>query len=197
MKQLVRVCCWTHGHVNDLFLNKKQEEKMSAKIPLLKAVCPTCRNDLGENNEIFIKSGQTIFDNGRKIFQCSDGHINIVSAFYGDMINIRVSHDKFENISLKIEDVKDLHCRHDGCQHKISPIDDSILALPSVLKFRTKTRVGDVWDKHQLRPVRSPSITNSGDLDDDGTTKANKARLKSIRKKRHIPIDKLPGKLID
>jgi hypothetical protein len=114
--------------------------------------------------------------------------------------------DNNENVPGTPEDVPEwinqgiVKCRHDAvsatgrkrkCSCKLKPIDDASLAYASTFGIKTKTRVGDVWDKAGcVEPRESHHETFRKHGEDDARyvetefSKRNKRRLADIRKKR-------------
>lgn len=201
-KQKVVVCCWKHGHETELWLTKKQEEKLQGQIPKLKAVCPTCRNETGQNEAIFVKDGQTLFSS-QKVFRCRHGHVSVISAFTNNMLHVKFGphNDDFENVEGTIADLEnlvdsgDIACNHDQCGEKLEPVDDSVLSLPGSCNFKTKNRLGDLWEKSGAEPVRPGAYDNDGYYRQTKSEIANKHRLEKMRN-RNIPEERHPGKRI-
>ena len=206
-KNEVTICCWHCGHEALMLQTKKQEETLVRKISNLKAVCPECRDNDRGNQPIFIKDGTSVVG-ASKSFKCRHGHITNVSAFANGMLNVTFGNDyeDFFNVEGRIEDLeemidnKDISCHHtreDGklCGCKLAPVDDAVLAYPNASNIKTKTRIGDIWDKNGVSPVRSGSYDKSGNYHGTESEKANKERLNKMRE-RNIAEDKHPGKRI-
>lgn len=206
-KAVVTICCWRKGHMNELFLDRRQEEALVRKIPKLKAICPSCRQE--GNFSIFIHQGQTVFLSP-KIYQCRHGHVTSISALSSGMLHVRFGNnaEDFVNIEGTIEELeeilntKDISCHHlkeNGrvCDCKLKPIDDYQLTYPSPTSIRTKTRVGDLWDRAGIEPVRTGSYDNDGNYRESKTEKAHKARLQKMRRKRNIQQGRHPGRRVD
>lgn len=198
-KHEVVVCCWLNGHITKENMTKPQEDKLCKNIILGKVVCPACRGNL------FIIQGYTVFNTSRKLLSCIDKHITIVSAFSNNMLCFKFgsSDESFINtngspVELNILlDTGEILCYHDVegkmCNKHLSPIDDILLELPRSPGFRTKTRVGDLWDKAGIEPVRTGNYDSDGNYHDSKSNAASKERLRSIRKTRNVPLEKSPG----
>jgi hypothetical protein len=206
MKHKVVVCCWNSGHETELSLTKKQEEKLARQIPELKAVCPVCRNDEVGNMSIFIKEGQTLYDLS-KVYQCRHGHVTTIGTFNNGMLHCKYGpgSEDFENIEGTIKELEILidkkviscnHVKENGkfCGCKLKPIDDHELSYRQVHGIRTKTRLGDLWDKAGIEPVTQGRHDKEGNYTATKTELANRERLKKIRKRN---IKKHPGKRIN
>jgi len=202
----VVVCCWNKGHMTDLAMTLRQEQGLDKKIANLKAVCPTCRNDEEGNQAIFIYEGETTFT--PKTYKCRHGHVTCVRAFTNGMLNVTFgySRESFFNIEGLIEeleelvDKKDISCHHvkeNGrrCDCKLKPIDNFTLEYPGGAGIKTKTRVGDLWDKAGAEPVRSGNYDKDGYYHGTKSETANRERLKRMRK-RNMSEEKHPGKRI-
>jgi len=205
-KSKVVVCCWLHGHETEQLLTRRQEEALGPKIAKGKAVCPVCRDAGLGNQPIFIKEGQTIIGSS-KMFQCKDGHVTTVSAFTNGMLHVKFGpgNEDFVNIEGTIEDLDELidsgeiFCHHDcegeSCGLTLSATDDSTLSLPVANNIKTRTRVGDLWDRHGVDPVRPGHYDGDGHYKETRSERANKARLEKMRE-RNVAENKLPGKRI-
>jgi len=204
----VVICCWLKGHETELVMTKRQEEKLSVKLKTLKAVCPTCRAEELGNQAIFIKEGQTLF-NPSKAFKCRHGHVSTIGAFNSDMLHVKHGggYESFVNIEGTPEEVQELidskeischHIKENGrvCGCKLKTVDDFELTKPQGTAFRTKTRLGDIWDKAGADPVRAGTYDKGGRYHGSRTQEANRARLKRSRK-RNTPAKRHPGKRID
>lgn len=195
-KHVVTICCWDKGHQTDLVMNIAQEEALYRKIQKMKAVCPDCRNIGNGNRAIFTKHS-----NG-KIYQCPNGHVTTVTPFNKNMLHVKFGNEseEFTNIYADVEELDvlidnlDISCHH--CAGKLKAIDDSQISHPKVPGIKTKTRVGDIWDKRGIEPVRNGSYDGDGNYSATSTEKANRARLKEIRKQRNIQESRLEGRSI-
>ena len=206
-KYNIAVCCWGKGHVTELSMTKTKEEKLNRQIDTMKAVCPTCRNDEGGNQPIFISQSPEIF-NPSKLYQCRHGHVTNVGAFTNGMLHVKFGsgqHD-FENTEGTIEELEELidkkaischHVKENGrqCNCKLSPMDDLSLQYPSSIGIKTRTRVGDLWDKAGIDPVRSGGYDKDGNYNKGTGEQANKARLEGLRK-RNAKNSNSPGERI-
>lgn len=170
----------------------KQEKDLPSKIEKMKAVCPVCRNEFGENNSIFIYDGATVW-NQDKLYQCSSGHIISVSAFTNKMIHVAYNKGH-ENIEGTIEELNELvdngviFCHNVdendcSCGKAVKPIDDFSLNYPVANNIKTKTRVGDIWAKAGAEPVRNGSYDSDGHYHSTRTERINKERVSRLREK--------------
>lgn len=199
--------CWLRGHKTDMTMTLRQEEALVTKIKKLKAVCPECRNTQLGNQSIFIQEGRTIV-NPSKLYQCTQGHTTAVNAFTNGMLNVRfgIGHEDFVNIEGTIEELPEIidskevvcHHVHDGqaCDLALKPIDDLVLTYPNLTNIKTKTRIGDLWDRAGVEPVRTGTYDDKGNYQETKSQVANRERLKKIRD-RNISSERQPGKRID
>ncbi len=200
-KSIVRVMCWKHSHSTELSMNLRQEQKLSADIPKMKKVCPDCKP---ANEMITIVRGATIFS-PFKAYRCKHGHLTLIGLL-DSMVHIVFGPNDFVNVAGTLSDLPKLIDDHDiACNHVIDespcdcslvPVDDFELSYPSSASIKTKTRIGDLWDRHGIEPVRTGTYNDNG-YSESKTQKANTARLNALRAKtRNIPVDKHPGKPI-
>lgn len=207
-KHIVTICCWRCTHQIELQMTKRQEEKLSRDLMVMKAVCPTCRNDDAGNHPIFIKDGTTLV-NPSKVYSCSNGHATTIGLLGDSMLHVcfGANTEDFVNVEASIEELSELvdsneischHIQEDGtpCDCSLRPIDDYVPSLTKTAGFKTRTRIGDVWDKQGIEPVRNGSYDSQGHYNQTKTETANRERLRRMRD-RNIPIDKHPGKRID
>lgn len=205
-KAKVVVCCWRYGHETEQTLTRRQEEALGPKINKGKAVCPVCRDSGNGNQPIFIKEGQTLIS-PPKTFQCKEGHVSTIGAFTNGMLHVKFGPDRedFVNIEGTVEELDELidsgeiTCHHDyegeSCDLTLSATDDFSLSLPVANNIKTRTRVGDLWDRHGVDPVRPGHYDGNGYYKETRSEGANKARLQKMRE-RNIAEDKMPGKRI-
>lgn len=202
-KSLVKIICWEQSHVTDLVLNATQERKLESDIPKMKKVCPNCKPD---NRPIVIVSGSTVFSSP-KAYRCSHGHLSLISPMdtmlhvvFGpqndDFVNIVGSLDELANLITN----NDITCHHttDGkmCDSSLVALDDFQLSYPSAPSVKTRVRVGDLWDRHGIEPVRPGAYDRNFEYNETRSEKANKHRLDGLKKERRIPLDRLPGKVM-
>lgn len=203
-KSIVRIMCWRRSHVTELLMNKAQEQRLEADIPKMKKVCPGCKPD---NCAITIVNGTTIFAPS-KAYRCEHGHLNLVAPL-GDGLNVCFGpgNGDFANISGSLEELSNLIddgkvvCHHvvDGqsCGCRLTAIDDYILTYPSLPVFKIKMRVGDLWDRHGVEPVRNGSYDGNGKYNESRSQKANKNRLSRMPRQRNTSQDRQPGMAIN
>lgn len=209
MPNRVEIACWKHGHISELFLTRKGEEKLVRQIPKLKAVCPKCKELENGNEPIMILDGETRFSTC-KPYRCHHGHLNVISVL-GETLHVRFSRTDFVNVDGSIEelpeliDSKDISCNHVSekgkrCNCKLKAANKAELTKNTVHSIRTKTRIGDLWDKAGIEPV-TPSRLNkkSGEFEDSRTDKANRERLKRLQRgnKRNVDASRQPGQRIE
>ena len=204
----VVVCCWLHGHQTEMIMTLRQEESLVQKIKKLKAVCPACR-DAGEGNQaIFIQEGRTLC-NPSKVYRCEHGHATTIGAFNNGMLHLSFGSgsEDFVNVEGTIEelpeliDSKDVSCHHvvngQSCDGKLSAVDNFVLSLPIAANIKTKTRIGDLWDRAGVQPVRPGTYDKDGHYQQTRTEVANRDRLKRLRTTRNTPVERQPGRRID
>lgn len=208
----VKIICWDHCHMNEIPQTKKQAESLPKRVAQGKAVCPDCRNEgLGNKPFEVIDSPALLRGGTLKPYRCRHGHLTVVSAFASDMFHVRFgpAQDAFENVPGKLEelaeliDKKEIACNHTvetknggtrKCNCKLTPLDDSVVTSPRGLNFKTKTRIGDIWDREGLEPVRPSTYDKEGNVSESRTDKANRERLRRMQKQnRNVEKDRLPA----
>lgn len=199
MKKVVVCRCWNKAHLTELVMNRTQEEKFYKQLKKGKRVCPECKP---ESQPITILEGQTMFGLN-KTFQCSKCEKLHVFGVMGTQINVEYGpeHEDFENYTVSVDGVdeavmnKEIACHY--CKEQLQECDDKVLRAPEgFAAIKTKMRVGDIWDRNNIEPVRSGSYDKNGDYQDSKTNRANIERLKKMNRKRNISEDRLPGKPI-
>lgn len=204
-KHQVITCCWRCGFQVEQFLTLSQEERLANKLENGKLTCPRCLQEYEIISEVFIVSGQTRWKNSVKLFRCDNGHITAISAIGGNtkLLHIRYGNNKFYNIEGSIDDLQniidagDICCYHNNefgeeCIMTLRPIDDVQLEYPELHAIKTKTRIGDLWDRSGIEPVRNGTYDGNYEYNESKSQKANRERLKNIRTIRNIEADKLP-----
>ena len=202
----VIVCCWKHCHQTELIMARREEDTLAKKITRLKAVCPVCRDEGHGNQPIFILEGETLYSPG-KAYKCHHGHASTISAFSGGMLNITFGNgpDDFVNVDGVVKelgemiDKKEVACHHvkeNGrvCGCKLKAVDDFTLSYPDVPGIKTKTRLGDIWDKAGAEPVRSGGYDKNGHYKGTRSEEANKSRIKNMQRKRNIEESRGPAR---
>jgi hypothetical protein len=201
-KFIVTVRCWDHGHETKDVLTAKQAERLHVNVLDGKVTCPVCKGSLAVIN------GPGLFDDG-KLIQCASGHLTVVTAFANKMLHLQFGNgnESFVNVEGTPEEFDDLLdkqeiiCYHTigegSCDAPLKAIDDKPLQLPRAAGIKTKTRIGDIWDKHRVEPVRSGNYDGDGNYQESKTDKANRQRLNRMRRQRNIAEDKHPGKRIN
>ena len=203
----VTVCCWNCSHQEVMGMTLRQEQSLEKKVDTLKAVCPKCRDDGKGNMPIFIKYGDTVMS-PNKVYKCRHGHSTAIGAFANGYLNVTFgpNHENFFNIEGTPEDLeelidtKEISCHHvrennKMCDCKLKEVDDYSISIPIAGNIKTKTRIGDIWDKQGVEPVRNGSYDKNGNYNATKSEAANRERLKTMRK-RNMSEDKHPGKRI-
>jgi hypothetical protein len=167
-----------------------------------KRVCPSCKP---ENVQLSpFKPKENSFANDKK-YACKHGHVTSFTPFTSGMINVTWG-EEYENVPGVPQDVQEwaeqgtLKCRHATvdsagrsrkCSCKLKPVDDSVLDYANSYGIKTKTRVGDIWEKNGCaEPVDSHHEQVRKEGQDDARyvetefSRRNKRRLADIRKKR-------------
>lgn len=194
------ICCWNNSHETELIVSRTEEEAIERKIRKNKVVCPTCKTD-GINNSIFIKEGATLFS-AMKHYKCKNGHASLIGLFSHGWLHIQYGpgQEDFFNINGSLEELSQLidsheiFCHHNECGLPLEAVDNYSLQYPDAPGIKTKQRVGDIWDKAGIEPVRSGQYNKDG-YQESHTEKANKHRIRKLQKERNVSIDRIPGEV--
>lgn len=189
--------CW-NCHCHEIELSEKKADTYITKLHSGRVVCGVCSSIL----KLTARSDQPSMPT--KAFGCSNNHLNMISVF-GKVGKLSIEHnDKHENLDGMIEDISKLKCLH--CNTKLYACDSTILEHPNMPSFKTRMKVGDLWDKYRTpAPIMGSYDEETPDPDNPFLPKytpsefeqRNKERLKQIKKTRNIPLDRTPGKPID
>jgi hypothetical protein len=197
----VIVCCWEKSHETELLISRSEEEAIQRKILKNKVVCPTCKVD-NINNPIFVKEGATLF-NAMKHYQCKDGHASLIGLFNHGWLHIQYGPgpEDFFNIKGSLEelpeliDTDEIICHHKECGLSLKAVDNYSLQYSNPPGIKTKQRIGDIWDKAGIEPVRSGQYDKDGNYQATHTEKANKHRIRKLQKERNVSLDRIPGEV--
>jgi len=199
MKKQIIARCWEKSHLNIAEVSEKLHSKYIQKIEKGILVCQHCGSRL-----CALYSPEILFNS--KPYACEEGHLNTLFAFKDGRINITWGNDfeKSNSISGTDDDVENfiknsnITCHHESnnvkCSKQLSPLDDLVLKAPTMQQAKTKTRVGDLWDKNGIESVKPSHYTNDGQFIQSKTDLANKIRLDKMQRER--AISNHPGKKI-
>ncbi len=143
-------CKKDHKLVYDL--TDKKYETLSRKIELRKVVCPYCDGRDAFLEEIDAPSRNKWYDRS-KVFYCKDGHVLEAYPFTVGIINIEWGDGEYENLLMSHEEFENeirsgnIRCRDNDCNGKLKAAEDHSLEIRESLNIKTRTRVGDIWDK--------------------------------------------------
>lgn len=181
MKNKVTIICKECCHVMDVSISHKQEIVIEKSIKRNAKVCPLC------GGSIVIIYGETVF-NPSKPYKCKKGHLALVALLGEKFVNISYHDDTFCNM-----EEFDNKC---NCGEELVEIDDFVPICGSAPAVKTKTRVGEIWDKKGIEPVRSGTYTKNGDYIHSRSQELNQERMRKMRKQRNIQEEMLPGRAI-
>jgi hypothetical protein len=172
-------------------LSKKIHEKYISKIENGKLICQSCGSSLCP-----LYSPAILFNS--KPYSCEKNHLNVLFAFKDGKVNIKWGngYEDSTNIFSPEENIENLinqgkiSCHHmvDGvkCSHRLTALDETTLQAPTMQQAKTKTRIGDLWDKHGIESVKPSHYTNDGEFVQSKTDLANKQRLEKMQRDRAI-----------
>ena len=199
MKKKIIARCWEKSHLNVAEVSEKLHSKYIQKMEKGILVCQECGSRLCP-----LYSPEIMFNS--KAYACSDGHLNTLFAFKDGKINITWG-SSFEDsncVTGTDQDVESfvknghITCHHSlngvKCSKEMQPLDDLVLKAPTMQQAKTKTRVGDLWDKNGIESVKPSHYTNDGQFVQSKTDAANKLRLEKMQRER--AVSNHPGKKI-
>jgi hypothetical protein len=137
------------------------------------------------------------FGGGHTLVACRHGHTTKISAFTNGLLHIKWGEDdgQFKNISGIPEEIsqsvdnKDISCNHTierkrgwgrcGCKLKIIA---GQAETPQATFIKTKTRVGDIWDRNSITRPSEGIVDADGKYHPSEHEKRHTKRLREIRK---------------
>lgn len=182
--------CWK---CSGCFENKQKTKKLIRLLTERRVACVNC----GTTTLFLLEKNNFI---SHKLYKCDNSHLTCVSPFSNGTIHLRYGNESDDFINIngtinQIDNLESFRCYHLECNQKLHPLNNDLLDYPNVLLFKTRTRVGDLWDKDGIEPVKPGRYNNNTyEYEATKTEQANKHRLKNMRRPRNIPIDKLPGR---
>lgn len=163
-------------------------KKFQKKIGEGRIVCPICQLHL------------TILDDlAGKLFLCKKNHVTELFAFANGQTNITCGAE-YENIHASPEEALDLikrnkiKCR--VCKGNLKELDSTVLAPPAGFGIKTKTRVGDIWDKAGCPEPVASKVTNDG-VEETKFAKINRERIRTMRAKNKTRLAEPAGEIIE
>jgi len=152
-----------------------------------KMVCGVCGNKFIEH-----KSASWSAD---KHFLCENGHIITIAAFKSRMCNFSWGNgqQEFVNVEMSPEALSDklkageVACpAGDGsCNKILVALEDCNLQIPQIMGIKTKTRVGDIWDRSGCPEPKAGRYDKNYNFKESTFTKVNKERVKNLRTTRN------------
>lgn len=199
----IELYCWEKSHLTLVEISQGQKEKFLRMVGSGKRVCPLCKPE----NKLMTCTDDFGGFSHAKAFQCRHGHLTTLSMFKNGTIHTKWGEDgeQFENFEGGIEgipeliDSKEISCNHTvegskgprvcGCKLKAS--DDKVLHLPEMGNFgiKTKTRLGDWWDKQGIiHQSEQGSVVETGGIasgyNPSRSEEAHAARLNHMSRKK-------------
>lgn len=193
------------GHVIALEMEGEEAQKTLKKIARGKNVCPTCNVQEppvhSRMRQIEEPEHGGWYDRTVR-FACRHGHITEINPFTSGMMNIswvdENGEDVYYNIKATPEDIDDMlssgeiKCKHNKksektgrvseCNCKMKKVDSATLEIPTyTVGFKTKTRVGDIWDKAGCPEPRKGSYDANGDYKETEFERRARKRVNDMR----------------
>lgn len=185
--------------------------------------CPHCK----PNNVRLTYIDEADGNFSGKQYICSGNHLTLIYPFTNGFCNVKHGHEH-ENIEATPKVMHDMigsgdyKCGHTveywsvrggkdpvlrtrRCNRKLFAVDDSPLSEPSVAGIKTRTRVGDIWDKAGCPEPKDASIqieTRGGKaydarLNETEFSRRNRRRVKEMRRQTGQRNAKPAGEVID
>lgn len=190
------------GHKLQLDLPKKKIPALMRSLESGRRVCPNCKPKDVQLHRVDPPEDELVGSSHKK-YSCSKGHVIEAYAFTNGMVGYEWGRgmEDHENIPgtpenlMKMFDDGEIKCCHlvEGknnkmrkCKCKLKPVDNTILTIPGTFNFKTKTRVGDIWDKEKF-PEPKASHWESFKNEKDGRPDAKFVETEFTRRsKRRI-----------
>jgi hypothetical protein len=154
------------------------KEKLARKASKKLIVCPFCKP---ENIPLKVLDSLS-----SKLYICPEQHLTSIYPFDNGYCNV-ICGALDENIEMLPQEMENaiksgkFTCRL-NCNKPISPISDEPLTVPTIHAIKTRTYVGDIWDKNKC-PTPRDTVEHDGGLEPTEFAKLNRKRLKKMRKK--------------
>ena len=152
-----------------------------------KVVCGTC----GKN---FIPFSSPKWS-GEKHFLCQRGHVITINPFGNNQCNFSWGNgsNEFVNMEYSPEELTDLLKAGEvmcpggtsTCDEVLTPLEDCALIVPQLMGIKTKTRVGDIWDKNKYPEPKIGSYDKEYNFHDTEFAKRSRQRINKLREKRN------------
>lgn len=151
-----------------------------------KSVCASCGERLTEYKPLSYSN--------EKHCKCAIGHVITMAPFANNTCNLSWGNgpEEFTNIKGSIEEIEEqlmdysILCpigKKSMCQSPLVPLDDSRLALPSSPGFKTRMKLGDLWDKEKYPEPKLGHYDKDHNFKDTEFSQRNKDRIRRMREK--------------
>jgi len=188
-------CIKNPEHVIVMDLTEKAYRTTCRKFKKGLAVCPNCKPDNVAMEPCDPPETENPFGS-HALAACRHGHTTKISAFSNGMLNVKWGEDdgQFDNIEgvpdelERLLDEKVICCYHTierksgwaPCNCKLKVVKGSV-RTPSVIAIKTRTRVGDIWDKAKVAEPRRGDYDKDGNFRETEFDRRNKKRLRDMR----------------
>lgn len=203
-----------NGHLVEVDANSKKAEKtMLRKANKLLVVCPYCKPE----NIRLTHVPENKF--AGKEYVCSKSHLTYIYPFTNGMCNVEWNGQN-ENLEAEpaiMQEVIDAgiyKCHYivtnaagksRRCNCKLKGVDSTPLAVPTTVGIKTRTRVGDIWDRAGCPEPKDSAVqieTRGGEaydahLQETEFGRRNKLRVKKMRKQTAKRNAKAAGEILD
>jgi len=190
-------CVVDSSHIIAMDLTEKAYKVYVRKFKHGRAVCPNCKPENHQMVPCDPPETENCFGGGHTLTACRHGHTTKVSAFANGMLHVKWGDDngQFENIKsipeeiAELVDTKAISCNHTierkqrgwgrcGCKLKIVAGEAEV---PQAIFIKTKTRVGDVWDKQGIVRPSEGTVAKDGTYRPGALERRHNERLREIK----------------
>jgi len=155
---------------------------------------------------------------GGKQFVCSGDHLTVIYPFTNGFCNVdrngeqenieaepEVMQEMIDTGVYKCEHLVDRNGKQKRCNRKLRGVDPTPLSMPSPVGIKTRTRVGDIWDRAgcpEPKDARIEIETRDGKaydahLSETEFSRRNRRRVKEMRRKAAQRNTNPAGEILD
>jgi hypothetical protein len=134
---------------------------------------------------------------GQKHFLCEVGHVITICPFGNGQCNLSWGDREGEFINLKHhpDEMSEMLANNEilcpagdgkkSCGTHLTALEGTVLTIPQLMGVKTRTRVGDVWDKYKCPEPKAGSYDKDMNFRNTQFSKLNKERVKRLKEKRN------------
>ena len=189
-------CLKDPSHLIAMDLGNAEYKKLVKKFAKGHAVCPHCKPENSPMSPCDPPETTSPFGGGYTLLACRHGHTTSVSAFANGQLHVKWGEDEgqFINIPGSPDEISELagdktiSCNHTlerkrgwgkcGCKVKVIA---GQAESPQATFIKTKTRVGDVWDKNKIARPSEGRVDAYGNYEPSELEKRHNERVRDIK----------------